>query len=111
MEKVFVVKRVAEKLWATENAIDQALGQASTLMADLVTARQELNLAANVGNEAVGKIVAAMAALAEARQAALDAHIALDATRIQIGVRKLETRMDKPFQIETAEPREERRAS
>lgn len=87
MEKVFVVKRVAEKLWATENAIDGAIGQASTLMADMMTARQELKLSAGVGDEAVGKVIDAMKALSEARQAMIAAHQGLEEVRQRTGIR------------------------
>lgn len=104
MEKVFVVKRVAAKLWATENAIDEAIGQASTLMADIVTARQEVKAGAGLTEPATDKIIQAMTALRDARQAMLEAHGALEEVKLRLGVR---VKMDKPYHNVTSEPEEE----
>ena len=87
MEKIFVVKRVASKLHGSEAAIDAAMVQAAELMADLVQARKDLGLAATVGADATTKVMAAMAALSEARTAMVDAHAGLDEVRLRIGVR------------------------
>ena len=87
MEKIFVVKRVAEKLWASENAIDAALESASLLMGDLITARRELDVSHVVTDAATAKIAEAMKAMADARTAMIDAHHALAETKLRIGVR------------------------
>ena len=87
MEKIFVVKRVAEKLWASENAIDGALESASVLMADLVAARRDLEISHIVTDAATHKIADAMKAMAEARTALIDAHHALAEAKLRIGVR------------------------
>lgn len=87
MEKVFVVKRVAGKLHGTEAAIDAAMVQAAELMADMVQARKDLRVSATVGSVATDKIMAALAALSEARTAMVDAHSELDETRLRLGVR------------------------
>lgn len=87
MEKIFVVKRVASKLHGTEAAIDAAMVQAAEMMADLVQARKDLHLSATVGATATAKVMAAMAALSEARTAMVDAHGELDQTRLRLGVR------------------------
>ena len=91
MDKVFVVKRVAEKLWASEETIDAAIADASKLMAGLIEARQEMHVSATVTDAATSKIAQSMAALAEARKAMVEAHHALTETKLRIGVR---TRMD-----------------
>jgi hypothetical protein len=110
MEKVFVVKRVAEKLWATEEAIDGAIASASGLMGGLVEARQELKVSAIVTDPATAKIADAVKALAEARSAMIAAHDALTEAKLRIGVR---TKMD--WWQKTATPDEvapaERKAS
>lgn len=91
MEKVFVVKKVAEKLWAAEDAIDATLTQASALMSGIVEARQELRISHIVVDPAVGKVAEAMSALAQARAAMIEAHHALNEAKLRIGVRtKLE---------------------
>lgn len=87
MEKVFVVKRVASKLHGSEAAIDAAMVQAAELMADLVQARKDLGLAATVGADVTTKVMAAMAALTEARTAMVSAHGDLDEVRLRLGVR------------------------
>lgn len=91
MEKIFVVKRVAEKLWASEEAIDGALESASILMGDLVAARRDLEVSHIVTDAATSKIAEAMKAMADARTAMIDAHHALNEAKLRIGVRtKLE---------------------
>ena len=45
MEKAFVVKRVADQLWSTEAALDDALLQANDLMREITQARREFGAA------------------------------------------------------------------
>jgi hypothetical protein len=87
MEKAFVVKQVAEKLWAAEGAIDETLAQTSALMSGIVQARQEINVSHIVIDPAVGKVAEAMSALAQARAAMIEAHHALYEAKLRIGVR------------------------
>ncbi len=94
VEKVFVVKRVAEKLWATEDAIDGAIAQAAQLMGDLVGARQELGVPHMLTDAATSKIAEAMNCLAQARHAMIESHSALHETRLRLGVR---TKLDGGF--------------
>ncbi len=93
VEKVFVVKSVAEKLWATENAIDGAIASAATLMGGLVEARQELAVPHLLTDTATSKIAEAMNLLAQARHAMIESHGALHEARLRIGVR---TRLEGP---------------
>ncbi len=87
MEKVFVAKRVAAKLYATEASVDAAMMEVTEMMAELIQARKDLNLSATVGNGASAKLATAVQALAEARTAVVDAHKELDETRMRIGIR------------------------
>jgi len=87
VEKVFVAQRVATKLFATENAVDLALTEASELMADMMRARKDLGLSAVVGDGAAAKLVEAIAALGAARTAMVAAHGELGETKLRIGVR------------------------
>ena len=91
MDKVFVVKRVAEKLWATEDKIDGALASAATLMGGLVEARQELGVSHAVTDAATSKIAEAIKLMAEARKAMVEVHAELGEVKLRIGVR---TKMD-----------------
>jgi hypothetical protein len=97
VEKVFVAQRVATKLFATENAVDVALAEASELMADMLKARKDLGLSAVVGDAAASRLVEAIAALGAARTAMVAAHGELNETKLRIGVRtKLAGYEDKP---------------
>ncbi len=87
MEKIFVVKRAASKLHATEAAIDAAMVEVSEMMAELVQTRKDLKLSAVVGSVATAKVAAAMAALSEARSSMVEAHADMDDIRLRIGVR------------------------
>jgi hypothetical protein len=91
VDKVFVAKRVATKLRGAEHSIDAALVEATEMVAELLRARKELGLAANVGDVAVSKLTAAVAALSEARTSMVAAHADLAEVQLRIGVR---TRMD-----------------
>jgi hypothetical protein len=87
MDKVFVVKRVAEKLWATEDTVDAAITDMSELMVQVVGARKELQIPHLIVDPAVKKVAEAMGRMAEARQALIEAHHALNEARLRIGVR------------------------
>lgn len=100
MEKAFVAQRVARKLFATEHALDAAMTEAAELMADLLKARKDLHLSAVVGDAAPGKLVEAMAALAEARTAIVSVHNELNDVKLRIGVRtKMTGWEDKPPEV------------
>lgn len=97
MEKAFVVQRVANKVWSSENAVDEALAQASALMIELTTARQELRLSAGTLEKTTADLVKAMAALGAARTALVEMHEELAEVKVRIGDRtKLTGTWDKP---------------
>jgi hypothetical protein len=79
--------KVAESLFATEEAIDAALARAAELNGTLVTARSEANLSALVGQDAFEVSAEAFAALARARCSIVETHKRLSETKIQIGLR------------------------
>jgi hypothetical protein len=87
VEKAFVAQRVANKLFATESAVDAAMVETMEMMAELIQARKDLGLSATVANGASAKFAEAVQALAAARTAVVDAHAELDETRLRIGVR------------------------
>lgn len=87
MEKVFVAQRVGSKLVSTENALDQAMIEAAGLMADMLQARKDLNLSVVSGDKAHAKVVQAMALMAEARSAMVDAHNELGEMKLRLGIR------------------------
>ncbi len=91
MDKAIVAQRVANRLFATENAVDAAILEAAQLMGVFMEARREIGFAATLGGDAVNKIAVAMSALADARQACVEAHGELAETKLRLGVR---TKMD-----------------
>jgi len=91
VDKVFVARRVATKIRGAEHSLDTALADASEMVIELLRARKELGLGANVGAAAIAQMTAAVAALSEARTAMVAAHGELAEVQLRIGIR---TRMD-----------------
>lgn len=88
MEKIFVVKRVAETLWAAEDAMDEAVRHASALTGDIVQARKDLQTSHLLWDASLAKVAEAQAALAAARTAMMQAHDALYEVKLRLGVRQ-----------------------
>jgi hypothetical protein len=91
MEKVFVAKRVAKKLFATEAAVDGAFAEAAELMSEMLRARQDVEMSLVFADDCQAKLMEAMKALSEARTAMVGLHGQLDEARLRLGIR---TRMD-----------------
>jgi hypothetical protein len=77
---------VADKLFATEQAVDEAMVRASQFLESMVEARRELNLSAVAGEVATSRTAESIAALAEARRAVMAAHSALQSLQRKLGV-------------------------
>jgi hypothetical protein len=88
MEKIFVVKRVAETLWAAEDAMDEAVQHASALTGDIVQARKDLQTSHLLWDASLAKVAEAQAALAAARTAMMQAHDALYEVKLRLGIRQ-----------------------
>ena len=111
MEKALVAQRVANRLFATEKAIDTAMAEAASLMMSMSEARTELGLSAVVGDDATSKVAQAIATLAEARRSVVAAHGSLAETKLRVGIRtKLIGVTDKPPEQVTEEVPAARRA-
>ena len=95
MDKVFVAKRVATKLRSAEHAIDAALIEASELVSELLRARTEVGVAANVGDAAMAKLTTALSALSDARTSMVGAHAELGDVQLRLGIRTSMTVEDK----------------
>ncbi|MEA3065498.1 MAG: hypothetical protein QOJ27_1950 [Sphingomonadales bacterium] len=79
--------KVAQSLFAAEDAIDAALARAAELNAAIVTARTDANLSAMVGQDAFEMAASAFASLARARCDIIESHRRLSETKVQIGLR------------------------
>ncbi|WP_249138048.1 hypothetical protein [Phenylobacterium montanum] len=87
MEKALIAQRVANKLFATENAVDAAILEASQLLAGMIEARQEIGFSAVLGSDAAAKIGVALNALTEARAAVVASHNELAEAKLRLGIR------------------------
>lgn len=81
-----VAIHVAKSLYASEDAIDAALTQVATFVAQMPAARQEAKFAACVGQDAMAQAVAALTALNAARESMVKAHEALAEVRDQFNI-------------------------
>jgi hypothetical protein len=87
VDKTLVAQRVANRLFATEDAVDAAILEATQLLGGMIEARKDIGFSAVLGTEAVAKIGAALNALTEARSAVVDAHNQLAETKLRLGIR------------------------
>lgn len=88
MNKAEVIASVAGDLSATEQALDATIAKAATLVQSMIGARTALSLSPVSGAVAQAKAVAAIAALAAAREAVVACHeeLAKDHRRLGYGV-------------------------
>lgn len=107
MDKLMVAQGVANKMWATEQAVDAAIAEAAGLLTGMIEARTELRLSATVGAEASAKVAEAIAVLAQARAALVAAHKEMEETKLRVGIR---TKLIGTFGKEIASQTEEDRA-
>jgi hypothetical protein len=86
-ERRAAAMRVAESLFAAEDAIDAALARVAELNATLVTARADAKLSAVVGQDAFNVAASSFAALARARCDIVETHKRLGEAKNQVGLR------------------------
>jgi hypothetical protein len=86
MNKIETVKGVADKLFATEDAIDVAMVRASQLLESLVEGRKALKLSAVAAEAAQSRIAESVGAMAEARRAIMAAHSSLQSLQRKMGI-------------------------
>jgi hypothetical protein len=87
MEKVFVAKRVAKKLFETEAAVDGALVEAAELMSEMLKARKDVKTSLVFADDVQVKMMEAMKALSEARTAMVAVHNELNDAKLRLGIR------------------------
>lgn len=84
-----VAQKVADRLFAVEAAIDEALTRAAELTAAMPQARTEARLPAIVGQDALDRATEAFVALVNARRHIVETHKSLDITRAEIGLQEV----------------------
>ena len=86
MDRGAVAIRVAETLYDTETAIDEALETAVRLLRRLMDARRTLGLTLAAGDPALRRVSATVNALGEAQREIVRVHEELDALRADLGL-------------------------
>jgi len=87
MEKAFVAQRVATKLFTTEAAVDQAMVEATELLADVLKARSEVNASLVFADDVQVKLMEAISALSAARSSMVGVHHELAEAKLRLGIR------------------------
>jgi hypothetical protein len=87
MDKALIAQTVAYKLFATEDAVDAAIVEASTLLSGVIEARRDMRLSAVVTDDLTTKIAAAISALSEAQAAVVGAHNEMAELKLRLGIR------------------------
>jgi hypothetical protein len=81
-----LARQVADRLLATEDAIDAAFREAADLASFMPVARNEARVSVGLGQDAIEQIVATLAMLGEARRNIGKTHAALSVVQRRIGL-------------------------
>lgn len=84
-----VAQKVADRLFALEEAIDVALTRAAELNASMPAARGEARLPAMIGQTALDRAAETFTSLVQARRNVVETHHSLDEARAQIGLQEV----------------------
>lgn len=82
-------QQLANRLFETEGAIDEAITKMADLAGYMPVARNTANLSAVVGQDAIAQAAQTLAALVEARGQIVETHNKLAIARDQIGLREM----------------------
>jgi hypothetical protein len=96
MERVEAATRVAEALYMTEAALDDAFGRMAALLGTVTQARQDARWSILVGQDAVNEIAAALPEMTAVRDRLIAAHRRLDRWQKRMGVEVTGIGEDKP---------------
>jgi hypothetical protein len=81
--------KVAQSLFAAEDAIDAAFARVAELNSAMVMARADAHISAMVAQDAFELAAATLSTLAKARGEIVGTHMSLDEAKTQIGLRTL----------------------
>ena len=87
MDRTLITSAVAEELFATETAVEDALSRTAVLMRRMIEARRTLGLPVAAGDPALRRVAAVMEALGEAQSRIVLTHGELETLRQDIGLR------------------------
>ena len=89
MDKALVASAVADSLFSTEAAVEEALAQAVVLMRQMMDARKALGLSVARGDPALQRVTAAVQALGEAHREIIRTHGELETLGRVLGLPSL----------------------
>jgi hypothetical protein len=97
-------QKVADRLFAVEDAIDTAVRTAAELTAAMPAARSDARLSAVIGQDALDQAAQAFALLVQARRAMVETHHKLEEARIRIGLREVNVGDSYPKDPQAVQP-------
>ncbi|WP_292043547.1 MULTISPECIES: hypothetical protein [unclassified Brevundimonas] len=105
MDRTEVVTGIANELYATELAVDDAISHAAAMVQALIAGRNELSISAIAGTASQTKAMETLAALSAAREAIVSCHEEMqkDHRRMGWGTYAAGTR-DKPSDLDKLLP-------
>jgi hypothetical protein len=86
-DRLAAAQDVAARLFALEEAIDEALARAGELTSSLPAARTRARLSAVVGQDAMAEVASSLTVLVQARHHVVQAHHRLAETQEQMGLK------------------------
>ena len=89
MDRALVASAVADSLFSTEAAVEEALAQAVVLMRQMMDARRALDLSVADGDPALQRVTAAVQALGEAQREIIRTHGELETLGRDMGFKAL----------------------
>jgi hypothetical protein len=97
LERIEAATKVAEALYATESALDDAFGRIAGLLGTVTQARQDARWSILVGQDAVNELAAALPEMTAVRDRIIAAHRRLDRWQKRMGVEvEMGAGQDKP---------------
>lgn len=85
-ERRMAAEQIAVALWDAESAVDVALTKTANFTGTIPALRRQAGASALIGQEAMERASQAVAALAEARRALVEAHKELTIAKQQVGL-------------------------
>lgn len=86
-QRRYAAEQIAKRLFAAEQAVDEAISRMAELTGYMPSARKSANLSAIVGQDALSEAAASLSLLVGAREHLVATHKRLAETRDQIGLR------------------------
>jgi flagellin-like hook-associated protein FlgL len=103
MEKALWGKRIADKIHAGENQIDEAIRSTMNIIAEVQSAQADMNVSAVATDPSIAKLVDALSALQQARTSLVAGHRRLEKLGETLDMRTVAWGVGKPLGLEQDE--------